>query len=191
MISPPPPLTIRLETPNHVVRTVEQSDATENWCRWLLDADTARQLNASPRQMTMAELRTYIAHFDRVTGHLLGIFERTGGPIVGIRVVYVDYTRREFLDNVLVGEHGARGKAAFTESTAAIQHFFFEELDLVAGRCSVLTSNTKMIELLNRRGWELVGVEPKASNAGGAPVELRHFRLMRDAWRHRENANRA
>ncbi|MBP6012425.1 MAG: hypothetical protein KBA31_09375 [Alphaproteobacteria bacterium] len=183
---PPQPQTIRLETQNYIVRTAEPTDATEAWCRWLLDPTAVRQLNARPTAMTMEQLTAYIKRFDRVTGHLLGIFEKVSGRIVGIRSIYVDHKTREFVDNALIGEPDARERLALRESTDALQPFFFEDLDLLAARCAILTSNARMIEFILRQRWELAHVEQCAANNGGLPIELRHFRLTRDRWRERE-----
>lgn len=182
----PPPRTIRLETPNYVVRTAEPADASESWCRWLLDPIAVRQLNARPTAMTMEQLTAYIKRFDRVTGHLIGIFEKTSGRIVGIRSIYVDWKSREFTDNALIGEPDARERLALRESTDALQPFFFEDLDLVAARCVIVASNTRMIDFILRQRWEQVHIDQHAANNGGPPIELRHFRLTRTRWRERE-----
>ena len=187
----PQPRTIRLETPNYIVRTAEPADASESWCRWLLDPVAVRQLNARQRAITMDQLTSYIRQFDRVTSHLLGIFERTNGRIVGIRSMYVDWKTREFVDNALIGEPDARERLALRESTDVLQPFFFEQLDMGAAHCTILATNTRMIEFIQRQRWELVQIEQHPSNSGGPPVELRHFRLTRERWRERERERAA
>ena len=186
----PQPRTIRLETPNYIVRTAEAGDASESWCRWLLDPVAIRQLNARPVAMTMEQLTAYICRFDRVHSHLLGIFEKTTGRIVGIRSIYVDWRSREFSDNALIGEPDARERLALRESTDALQPFFFEDLDLAAARCTILATNTRMVEFILRQRWEQVHAEPYPSNTGGPAVELRHFRLTRERWRERQRTSR-
>ncbi|MDZ4741258.1 MAG: GNAT family protein [Alphaproteobacteria bacterium] len=179
----PSPRIIRLETPHHIVRTAELSDATQRWCKWLLDPATSRLLNAKPAEMTMENLRTYIARFDRSQSHLLGIFDKQTGLIVGIRSLYVDYVRKEFQDNILIGEPEERGKFARTESTDVIMPYFFEELGMESSRCSVLAYNSRMLEVIARKGWVLERTTMKPSAAGGPPIEVRHYRLTREVWR--------
>jgi len=179
----PPPRNIRLETPHHIVRTAERADATERWCKWLLDPVAARRLNARPFEFTMDQLRKYIDGFDRSTSHLLGIFEKDSGLIVGIRSIYVDYRQKEFFDNILIGEVQARGKHARAESTDVILPFFFEELDLESSRCTILTDNAHMLEIVARKGWVHERTDMKPSAAGGHMIEIRHYRLVRDTWR--------
>ena len=195
MPKPPPtaPLLIRLETPHHIVRTVERADATERWCKWLLDPTATRQLNARPVEMTLDQLRSYIDGFNRTTTHLLGIFDKETGVIVGIRSIYIDFAHREFYDNILIGEVQARGKHARAESTDVVLPYFFEELDLESSRCSILAHNQAMIDLVARKGWVLEHTDMKEAVSGNRRVELRHYRLRRETWRQkmRERAAQA
>ena len=179
----PPPRTIRLETPNHIIRTVERDDACESWTNWLLDPLTAQRLNARPVKLGMEELRAYIDRFDRSKSHLLGIFEKDSGRLVGVRSIYIHYPAREFFDNILIGEAADRGKRARTESTDAILPFFFEELGLESSLCTILADNTHMLEIVARKGWVHERTQMKPSATGSGAVEVRQFRLTRDVWR--------
>lgn len=192
MTATPPPRLIRLETPNHIIRTVERADANESWTKWTLDPVAARQLNSRPAEMSMEQLHAYIARFNRVTSHLLGIFEKETGRLVGIRSIYVNFATKEFFDNILIGEVDARGKRARTESTDAILPFFFEELGLESSLCTILADNTHMLEIVARKGWVQERSEMKPSAAGGM-IEVRLFRLTRETWRRkmRERAAQA
>jgi RimJ/RimL family protein N-acetyltransferase len=179
----PKPRIIRLETPHHIVRTVELTDATERWCKWLLDPEAGRVLNMAPTEMSMDQLRAYIARFDRSTSHLLGIFDKQSGLLVGIRSLYIDYDTKEFLDNILIGEPDERGKFARSESTDAILPYFFEELGLESSRCTILGHNAQMLDIVVRKGWVHERTDAKPSSTGGPPVEVRHYRLTRESWR--------
>lgn len=173
------------ETPNYIVRTIEPADANERWCKWLLDPVAQRQLNAAPVEFTMEQLHAYIARFDGVRAHLTGIFEKPSGRLVGIRSIYVDLAKKEFLFNVLIGEPDDRGKRARTESLEVVFPFFFEELGMLAARCSILADNEQMLALVISRRWTLERTELKTAANGGPPRKLHHFRLTREAWRAR------
>lgn len=189
----PAPRNIVLETPNHVIRTIERGDASENWCKWTADPAAARTLNMSPRELTMDQLRAYIDRFDRSTSHLLGIFEKETGRLVGIRSIYVNVDAKEFYDNILVGETDARGKRARTESTDAVLPYFFEDMGLKSSVCSILADNAHMLEIVARKGWVHERTETKPRAIGAGVVEVMMFRLTREAWRRhmRERAARA
>lgn len=177
------PRTVRVETANYVIRSVEKADAGESWRHWLLDANAQRMLNAKPRRLTLPEVRAFIASFDRVKAHLLGIFEKDTGRIVGIRAVYINHMLKEYLVNVLIGEADARGKGARHETRFAMHNFMFEELGMEAARCSILEDNAEMIRTVEKNGWVLqhTGDKPKASGEGA--VRLREYRLTRATWR--------
>lgn len=133
--------------------------------------------------MTMAELGAYIARFDGVTRFLIGIFEKPADRLVGFRAIYVDHNKREFLDNILIGEPDARGKTARSESTEALLPVFFEEMNLLASRCSVMAENAHMLAIVARKGWAHEATQTRASADGGPPRQLHHFRLDREVWR--------
>ena len=180
---PDTPHTIALETPDYVVRTLEIGDASETWSDWLADPETARMLNAQPAQMNVETVRNYIASFDRVRAHLLGIFEKTTGQLIGIRAVYVNRQRGEFLVNVLIGDRGARRKGARAQSRAAVYRYFFEDLDLDMARATVVAENAVVLAGMSKRGWIADGADFKAEATGHGNVEIRKFHLPRDIWR--------
>ncbi len=179
----PAPRTIVLETPNHVIRTMERGDVCAEWCKWTADPVAARALNAKPVEMTMEQLHAYVERFDRSTSHLLGIFEKETGRLVGIRSIYIDFAHSEFYDNILVGEPDARGKRVRTESTDAVLPYFFEEVGLKSSVCGILADNTHMLEIVARKGWVHEGTEIKPRANGPGAINVMKFRLTRDVWR--------
>jgi RimJ/RimL family protein N-acetyltransferase len=184
------PRLIRLETPHYVVRTLERADALDGLRNWMTDADAVRNLNARPAVLSKKELDDYIKGFDGVTSHLLGIFEKETGALVGVRAIYVHPQLREFLVNVLVGEREARGKGARSESRDVMYRYFFEDMDMLAARCSVLSTNEPVLRIMDRNGWVRERTQMKPAASGQGFVELREFRLTRDVWR-RKTAEQA
>lgn len=176
------PRAITLETPDFVIRTLETGDASAAWRDWLADPETARMLNAEPEELSVDAVRRYIASFDRMRAHLLGIFEKGTGRLVGIRAVYVDAKRSAFLVNVLVGDKAARGKGARRQSRAAVYRYFFEVMNLATAHATVVADNTIVLAGMAKRGWIDDGVESRPSAAGPGQVEIRKFRLPRDVW---------
>lgn len=181
--SPAYPRTMAAETPNFVIRTLDVADACENWCEWLMDPQVQLNLNAAPRRMTLAEIRTYVASFDRESAHIMGIFEKASGLLVGIRSTYVDRERREFLLNTLIGESSARGRGAQRETRFPAINFVFENLDLDVGRATVVGANAYMLRALPETGWVHERTSSKPNATGDGFVELHHFRLTREVWR--------
>lgn len=173
---------IWLDTPHYVLRTIELDDASEAWGQWLANAGTARMLNAPVRPAAVNDIRDYIATFDGHNRHLLGIFQKDGGQLVGIRALYVDWAKREFVVNVLVGEVAARGQGARQETSDATYRYFFEVVGMNAATCTVLGHNAPILKVMNENGWQLTDTAYRADTGGGAPVEVRSFRLTRETW---------
>jgi RimJ/RimL family protein N-acetyltransferase len=175
--------TMSAETAHFRLRTLRVADANENWCEWLMDPRAQANLNAPPRRLTIDELRAYVASFDGVSSHIVGIFEKQSGQLVGVRNAYVDYVRSQAVLNTLVGEVSARNKGAQHESRYAMHNFVFEDLDIQTLRATVVSTNAYMLGLLASTGWELQGKSLKPRVSGHGNIELHQFRLTREAWR--------
>lgn len=176
---------IRLESQHYLLRSMEDADALLEWGDWTADPATARALNTSPRHLDIAERQRYIASFDRRTKHLLGIWEKTGGTLVGFWSLYVDESTKEFLFNVLVGENDARAKGALKETRDLIYEHFFNARGMKAVRCTVVSTNEQMIAFLKRNHWVQAAASRREAASGGGSVEVLAFRLTRENWRKR------
>jgi [ribosomal protein S5]-alanine N-acetyltransferase len=176
------PQKIRIETKHFVLRTVEVSDVTPRWAAWLADPEKTRMLNAMPMTLSVEDLHKYLANFDQVKAHCLGIFDRETGQMLGFWEVYVDWTHREFLLNVLMGERPREGLRAREETQNALTFHFFGELGLEAMRCAVLSTNAPVLHVLAFNGAVHEHTSHKPSAAGGEPVELHHYRVTKEAW---------
>ncbi|NOT42559.1 MAG: GNAT family N-acetyltransferase [Alphaproteobacteria bacterium] len=182
MIAPAAPRTIHLETLHFILRSVEPEDVTLKWAAWLADPAKTRTLNAKPLTLAVEDIRAYLANFDQVKAHILGIFERGTGAMIGFWEVYVDWTHREFLINVLIGERGRVSLEAREETQWALHAYFFETLGLDAMRCSVVASNILLVRVLLDHGVVHEHTSRKASARGPESVEIMHFRLTKEGW---------
>jgi RimJ/RimL family protein N-acetyltransferase len=174
---------VRLETPNYIVRTIERGDPGDRMRLWLTDPRKARMINMPPVALSAEDLDKYVASFDGRSSHLLGVFETLSRVLVGFWSVYVDWPRKEFLVNVLIGERGRQSATARIESQIALLNYFFDDLALDSLRCSVLADNTYVGRRLLRDCGaihEHTSYKPSANGPGF--VELHHYRGDRDAW---------
>jgi len=178
----PEPRSIRFETQNFLVRTLELADVTERACAWFADPDKAKMINAIPRAMSAAEFTDYITSHDRVTGHAIGIFDRSTGLHLGLWAIYVDWDRREFLVNVLVGERGYEPGPRH-ETQRRLMEIFFEEFDLEAVRFAILAKNERLQGRINDVGINSDHTSYKPSVANPAFEEINHYSITREVWR--------
>lgn len=178
---------ISFETANYVVRTLTVDDATERWAQWMLDTEAARMLNVAPSAMTMDQLRAYIARFDGDTKLLFGVFDKASGQLLSIRAFYVDPVKKAFLDNALVGEADARGRAVQRESTYVLQRYFFNTRGMESCHAAINAHN-RFADFLLGRGWVRERTEMRPSVTGDGTVETLYICLTREAWRKREAA---
>lgn len=179
------PLTVSLASANYVLRSLEPTDDGRDFCGWLEDPETAAQLNAAPSRLSLAEFDAYVRRFDRQHAHLLGIFRRDTGRLVGIWSIYIDWPRSRFIVNLLVGDKVERNRGVRLETADLVHRFFFEELGLLEEHCSAVESNTPIRHILESKGWRLTGREQKMAPDGVTPVGIVHYVLPRETWRRR------
>ena len=174
---------LRFETPNYIMRSLQEGDENETWTGWLADPQTAAMLNAQPVRATLKDLRGYIARFDRVTRHLFGIFEKATGRMVGVRTCEIDKARSAYRVHLLIGVPEDRGQGARTETAKVVNHWMYEECGLLHCEATVVSSNERMLKSLLQSGWIVTGHSLKKSAAGNAAVQLVEMRRHREIWR--------
>jgi [ribosomal protein S5]-alanine N-acetyltransferase len=177
------PRRIRVETAHYVLRSIDPDDVTEDFCEWMNDPTASQMLNERPHRKTLKEVRAYVGAFNRVTNHILGIFEKETDRLVGIRVIHIDPKTKEYLVNMMIGEAEARHKGARHETRFAMHNFMFEELGMEAARCTVVAENKEMRGVLARNGWVQEKTSYKGRANGPGFVEILSFRMTRETWR--------
>ena len=175
------PRVIRNETPHFLLRTLEPDDVTDRACAWFADPSKASMINLPARAFSRREFADYIASHDRINGHILGIFEKPSGQFIGFWAVYIDWERREYLINVLVGERG-NPNSPREETERAITSIFFEDFDLLVLRFSVLARNVRMEGRMDLAGISSDHTTFNPSASTEAFEEVHHYSLTREAW---------
>lgn len=177
------PINIMIDTPNYIVRTLEESDDMGDWCGWLDEPNTARMLNAVRKKLAPDDFKRYVQAFDRINHHLLGIFRREGNKLVGMWSIYIDWPHEEFLVNVVIGDVPERKTHVRHETAWRINRYFFEELDLKFQRANTLATNIPAIRSLEEKLWTLSARRTTPSADGQGPLELLHYTRSREVWK--------
>ncbi|MFT3809322.1 MAG: hypothetical protein QM698_05340 [Micropepsaceae bacterium] len=173
----------RFEMPDFMSRSLVEGDETEAWAGWLEDPGLARQLNARPGRRPLAEIRRYIAGFDRIDRHLFGIFRPSPETLIGLWTIEIDRPRRAFTAHMLVGDKAERSQGAKEQSSIALMNWAFEVCDLLWCESSIVATNRKMLRHVRETGWTVVGTGLAPSAAGGPMVDIVRVRRHRDVWR--------
>jgi hypothetical protein len=180
------PINISYETEHCIVRDLEASDACETICNWMSDPEIAKGLNAPVLALSMDDLHKYIASHNRIDGHLLGVFDRPTGQILGLWSVYLDWEHREFLINVLLPGNVSGELGVLRETGRPIYRIMFEDRGMEALRFNVLASNQRVQERLAVPGDEAIAkpehVSRTPSASGSGQEEVRHYRITRDQY---------
>ena len=177
------PINIMIETPNYVVRTLEETDDMGNWGRWLDDPNTAQMLNAPRKTLTAEDFREHVRGFDRIDHHLLGIFRRTDGLLVGMFANYIAWERSEFLMNLVVGDILERKTHVRHETSWRVNRYFFETLDLKYQCANTLATNFPAIRALEEKKWTLSARTTQLSADGHGIVEILQYTRSREVWK--------
>ena len=177
-----PVRTVHLETARYILRSVVAGDASESWGRWSRDPTTAHWLNTQARDATREELLQFISSFDDRSRFLVGVFEKNGGRLIGIHAIYVDWGRREYMINVMIGELDARNQGARSEARIAVHQHFMETFDLTHSICTVMEGHPQLAQMV-RWGWVVEGKTQRPSVRTGEQIVLLRMRLTREAWR--------
>lgn len=177
------PINITIDTPNYVVRMLQETDDMGNWGDWLAEPNTARMLNAVAKTLTIDDFKKYVRGFDRIDSHLLGIFRRERGALVGMWSNYIDWPRSEFLINLIVGDIPERKTHVRHETSWRVNRYFFEELDLKFQRATTLATNIPAVRALEEKRWSLSGRTTKPSADGQGSVEILLCTRSRDVWK--------
>jgi hypothetical protein len=177
------PFDIMIDTPNYVVRTLQENDGMGNWGDWLTDPNTARMLNAVPKKFTADDFKKYVRAFDRINNHLLGIFRRDGGQLVGLWSNFINWEASEFMINLVIGEIPERKTHVRHETSWRVNRYFFEQLDLKFQRATTVATNIPAIRSLEEKNWTLSGRSTKPAADGQGNVEILIYTRTREVWK--------
>ena len=175
------------------MRNARVEDASEQWGRWMADAEASHMLNAPLRALTKADIESYIGMFDQRKHLLLVIVEKTSEKILSCFRIDIDNRSGRFLVSMIVGEPGYRHKGIMNELTVPFRDYFFEILGLKAMLGTALSHNEPVIRNLEKIGLRLdKKVERHVeSRIGDAMLDLCFFSQTADAWRAWKHANLA
>jgi hypothetical protein len=172
------PLDISYETDNCIVRELEVTDPLDVICGWMARPEIANGLNTSAKPLDIDELRKFVASRNRVDSHALGVFDRASGKLVGMWTVYVDWSRREYLLNVLLAEKISGAQGGLRETGRPLYAIMFDDLGMETLVYNVVASNEEIIGRLPSTPVRVSDV----SSASGGTARIQNYRLTRQEY---------
>lgn len=144
------------------LKTLNEKDATEEYCSWLNDPEVNKYLET--RRSTITELKKYIREKNNNPNCLfLGIFLKENGKHIGnIKLEPIDFKNRRATVGILIGNKNYWGKKIGKEAMKLLIKYAFSKLNLKEVNLGVISKNKRAVSLFKKVGFKIDRVEKKA-----------------------------
>lgn len=151
---------VHIDTHGYVLRSLTPADVTPRFVEWINDEVMREGLNLPPLNFTSEQLQGFVASFDDLHSHFIGIFANSG-LLLGFYTIDVNRTHKVGSITTGLGEPEHLGKGVlWTTIDALLDHFYlYRDLEKMTAR--VLARNLRM--LFNFRGDPRFKFEAKLS----------------------------
>jgi RimJ/RimL family protein N-acetyltransferase len=155
----------RILTERLYLRTLEKSDATQQYAAWLNDSEVNQYLET--RQVSVETLRRYIEEKRESPEALfLGIFAKDTDEHIG-NVKLEPIRDGVATMGILIGEKSWWGKGIATEVTNAVCEYAFTSIGLSEVNLGVITENKAAIRVYKKCGFTIQKIDKEAINHDG------------------------
>jgi RimJ/RimL family protein N-acetyltransferase len=154
-----------IRTNRLILRSLDESDATERYAAWLNDRVVNQYLET--RSVTLEDLRRYIKEKRESPKALfLGIFANDAGLHIG-NVKLEPIAADKATMGILIGDMNYWGKGIATEVTNAMCAYAFDRLGLSEVNLGVIAENNAAIRVYEKCGFTVDHAEKNAINHEG------------------------
>lgn len=136
---------VYIESGEYIVRSLKDTDASEELLGWLNRADMLRGLNLDKVDFNLSQLRAFIAGFDNYLHFILGIFNRNDEKLIGFYTIDVNKTHKTGSLTTGIGDTSERGKRTLWATIDAILDYFYAERDIEKFTARILARNYAML----------------------------------------------
>jgi RimJ/RimL family protein N-acetyltransferase len=180
----PPGPSIRLETENYVVRSIEHADVNEDYRDWTHDQEIMAGVNSSPTEMTIEDMHKYVDRFDNRNSFHFGIFDKNAdNKMIGFYVIYRDRRHNLAQTNVVIGNKDYWGKAAVLETRSAVLDFLFDVVKVGKIWGNPMVRNIRSVFNYKAQGFVAEGVLRRHRiDPDGKRVDQVMFGLLPEDW---------
>ena len=175
---------VDIATERFRIRSLAPADASQRFLDWIADPDVMSPLNMPARQLTSAEILSFIGTFDRKRRHLLGLFDKTSAAHFGIVIVEISEQHRLAKIAYLIGDKAYRGRGAMRECLTTLIALLFDRLGIEKITAHVETVNNRSIDVLEALGLSREGTMRGEirSFRDGSRVDQYLYGLLKSDW---------
>jgi len=157
---------IKLEGQRIFLKTLDQNQATKEYCGWLNDAEVNKYLET--RETTIAKLKQYIKEKNENPKCLFfGIFFKENNKHIGnIKLEPIDFKNKKATIGILIGDKNYWGRGIGTEAIKVLVDYGFKNLNLKEINLGVISENKPALNLYKKVGFKVDGVRKKAIRHG-------------------------
>ena len=164
---------------------VIQREYLPSYVKWLNDWELRRLLAPQlPHPFTMEDEESWFSSLrnDR-DARVFAILTRAEGRLLGNCGLHrIDWTNRDALFGIFIGDKNDRGKGYGTDATRALLRYAFEEAGLRRIELEVFSFNTSAIRLYEKIGFRMEGTRRQALFREGAWHDEHIMAILRDDW---------
>ena len=138
------------------LRSIKESDASENYINWLNDTNVNRFLETRFVEQNLKSIITFIEDKNNsVDEYLLGIFENKGNHIGNIKIGPIRPYHSLAEVSIFIGDRSAWGKGYAFESIVMATNFASQHLKLRKLTASMYEDNIGSIRAFSKPGWSI------------------------------------
>lgn len=142
-VAPAPSAPVQITSHGLLLRTLVPADVTPRFVEWINSPTMRAGLNLADLHFDEASLRRFVATFDGLHNHVIGIFD--AGLLIGFYTLDVNPTHKVASLTAGMSKDGSdRHKVYWSTIDALLDHFFiYRDIDKISAR--VLAGNHAML----------------------------------------------
>ncbi len=172
---------------DYIVRIPEPSDL-EYLYNQKNDPEISVLLGGFSTGYSMDDMKDWLQfHRKRSDEIIWSIIKKDNGTCVGHVGLYeIDYRIRSAEFAIMIGDKSAWGKGLGNNCTVFAVKYAFNELNINRVHLTVLTTNTRAIDLYKSIGFVVEGTMREAQYKGGKYIDILMMSLLRSEYRSNE-----
>lgn len=172
---------IRLSGENFYLKTLTQSEVTDDYLSWLHDKEVNRFLEVRHHPPSREEAMAFIASFDGVHRYFFGIFTNES-RFIGTLTLSIDAGNKSASYGYLVGDKAYWGTRAGVEAVTLMLNFAFETLLIRRVWGGAYVTNIGSIFNFKKLGFTQEGRQRAAGLLDGKEVDSIIFGILKKEW---------